>query len=82
MSFPCRVEFVTILFDIGQGMGLQFSFFEQKGCRTGGIFPEGFQYHRDKEVFGKVIGISLLAPCVISIGSDSFNYIRFKTQNP
>ena len=159
MSFPCRVRFVTILFDIGQGMGLQFNFFEQEGRRTGGNFPEGFQYrpeligphdqdalvarirelpfrefefhgylgkrrivsfgwhydfsgqrlrkaedipefllelrklaaplanlapaefqhvlvteyspgagigwHRDKEVFGKVIGISLLAPCVL-----------------
>ena len=25
-------------------MGLQFNFFEQEGRRTGGNFPEGFQY--------------------------------------
>ena len=35
---------MTILFDIGHVMGLQFNFFEQEGRRTNGNLPEGFHY--------------------------------------
>lgn len=45
--FPCVEIFVTILFDIGYVMGLQFHFFEQKGRRARGNLPEGFHYQHD-----------------------------------
>ena len=44
MSFACGVYFVTILFDIGHVMGLQFNFFEQERLRASGNLPEGLQY--------------------------------------
>ena len=35
---------MTILFNIGDGMGLQFNFFEQEGRRASGNLPEGLHY--------------------------------------
>ena len=45
--FPCVEIFVTILFDIGYVMALQFNFSEHKGRRTSGSFPEGFHYQHE-----------------------------------
>ena len=45
--FACVEIFVTILFDIGYVMGLQFNFFEHEGRRTSGNLPEGLHYQHE-----------------------------------